>query len=138
MNTMKTFNTKLALTIFSSLNFYILYSQSIVNTCGDNSSGTTGTISYSVGQIHAISMIGTNGSINSGIQQPYNISITTGIDKIEIDLEITTYPNPTVDYLNLSFKKDNVENFYYQLYDCEGKLLLDKEAKFIQTFAVNN
>jgi hypothetical protein len=41
------------------------------------------------------------------VQQPYEISITTGVKETTINLEMNVYPNPTTNYLTL--KVDDVE-----------------------------
>jgi hypothetical protein len=46
------------------------------------------------------SAIGTNGSINQGVQQPYDYDVITGIELAEIELNF--YPNPTLGQVNLS------------------------------------
>jgi hypothetical protein len=49
---------------------------------------------------------GTNFSIAQGIQQPYEISISVGIELKEINLELAAYPNPTTN--NLTLKIGNI------------------------------
>jgi hypothetical protein len=39
---------------------------------------------------------------------------------------MSTYPNPTTDYLNLSIGNYNQEKLTLQLFDVAGKLLLDQ------------
>lgn len=60
-----------------------------------------------------------------GVQQPYEISTVLGIDIPEIVLQLSAYPNPTTDVLNLVIGNYNYEDLSYQLYDVAGKLLLD-------------
>jgi len=99
--------------------------QESVNASGAELSGNTGTISYSIGQVvyHTNSLPG--GSVAQGVQQPYEISTISGIDIPEIVLQMSTYPNPTTDYLNLSIGNYNQEKLTIQLFDVAGKLLLD-------------
>jgi len=99
--------------------------QESVNASGAELSGNTGTISYSIGQVvyHTNSLPG--GSAAQGVQQPYEISTISGIDIPEIVLQMSTYPNPTTDYLNLSIGNYNQEKLTIQLFDVAGKLLLD-------------
>ena len=57
-----------------------------------------------------------------GVQQPYEISITTGLAKTEINLKLSAFPNPTTNYLMLQI--DNFDkNLSYQLFDFSRKLL---------------
>lgn len=76
--------------------------QSSVNATGGNASGDGGSASYSVGQVVYTANTGTNGSVAQGVQQPYEISVVTGIEEAhDIKLSVSVYPNPATDYLTL-------------------------------------
>jgi hypothetical protein len=91
-------------------------------------------VSYSVGQVTYQTHIGTNGSVSEGVQQPYEISIITGIDEAEgINLTVTAYPNPAADYLTLHIEEFDISNLSYQLYDMNGKLLQKEKIVANQT-----
>ena len=105
-----------------------LHAQKTVTTSGGEGSGTGGSVSYSVGQLVYTTNTGTNGSLAQGVQQPYEISIVSGLEEAEgIDIEYMIYPNPTTDVLNLKVKNYHKENLSYQLYDMSGKLLENKK-----------
>ncbi|MCH2231761.1 MAG: T9SS type A sorting domain-containing protein, partial [Crocinitomicaceae bacterium] len=61
-----------------------------------------------------------------GVQQPYEIAVTTGVNKTTINLELSVYPNPTTDYLTLKVE-DNTE-LNYQIYDNHGKVIANKKV----------
>jgi hypothetical protein len=43
---------------------------------------------------------GTNGTAAQGVQQPYEISVVTAIEKaLDILLEMVVYPNPATDFV---------------------------------------
>ncbi|MFC2113753.1 T9SS type A sorting domain-containing protein [Bacteroidota bacterium] len=100
-----------------------LQAQEATTASGADALGTGGSSSYSVGQLNYITATGTNGSIIQGVQQPYEISTTSGIELIEINLDFSVYPNPTNDFLILKTGIYENENLSYQLYSMEGKLL---------------
>jgi hypothetical protein len=80
----------------------VLQAQETVPVSGGNATGTGGTASYTVGQIVNITNIGTTGSSVQGVQQPYEISVVTGIDDaLGISIEMVVYPNPSTDFLKL-------------------------------------
>ncbi|MDD4385778.1 MAG: T9SS type A sorting domain-containing protein [Bacteroidales bacterium] len=113
--------------------------QESLNATGGNASGSGGSASYSVGQMVYTTHIGTNGSVAEGVQQPYEISIVTGLEEArEINLSLTAYPNPTTEYLTLSID-DYVQTRYtlfqlsYQLYDMQGELLQSESITGNQT-----
>ena len=115
-----------------------LQAQESVNTTGGNASGIGGSVNYSIGQVVYQTHTGTNGSVAEGVQQPYEISVVTGIELTEISLMITAYPNPTADYLKLSID-GNLKSGYdlsimsYQVFDMNGKLLQNQKIKDSQT-----
>lgn len=117
----------LFLTLFSAR------SQQANIASGGNASGTTGTVSYSIGQIAYNSVSGTTGNVNQGVQQSFEI-VTLGNDDFpEIQLTMTVYPNPTT--LNVSLKMQNqpLENMHYQLFDFAGKQIESKKITTNET-----
>ncbi len=111
-----------------------LQAQTSVNTTGGNASGIGGSVSYSVGQVVYQTHTGTNRSVAEGVQQPYEISVVTAIEKAKtIDLTVTAYPNPATDYLTLSISEFKLTGLSYQLSDMSGKLLFDEKITSSQT-----
>lgn len=111
-----------------------LQAQESVNATGGNASGSGGSVSYSVGQVAYQTHTGTNGSVAEGLQQPYEISVVTGIEEVKgINLSVTAYPNPTADYLTLSINEFDSSDLTYQLFDINGKLLQTEKITNNQT-----
>jgi len=108
-----------------------LQAQESVNATGGNASGSGGSASYSVGQVVYTTNIGTNGSVAQGVQQPYEISVVTGLEEAKgINLTVSAYPNPTTDYLTLEVDASttlSIQSMAYQLYDMQGKLLQNEK-----------
>lgn len=105
-----------------------LHAQESPTASGGDAIGTGGSSSYTVGQIIYTTNTGTNGSVAQGVQQPYEISTSVGIEITEINLELMAYPNPTNNALTLNIGNYNNENLSYQLYDMQGKLLASKHV----------
>lgn len=106
-----------------SISFVKSYSQESVTASGGNATGTGGTASYSIGQVMYANQTGTNGFINLGVQQPYEI-VTLGNNNFsEINLLMSVYPNPTIDVLHLLVSDDKWNGVSYQLFDINGKVL---------------
>lgn len=103
-----------------------LQAQESPTATGGEATGTGGTASYSVGQVVYTTATGTNGSIAQGVQQPYEISTTVGINETAINLALSVYPNPTTNYLTL--KVEDNSNLSYQLYDLQGKVIENKKV----------
>jgi hypothetical protein len=117
-----------------------LQAQESINATGGNASGSGGSVSYSVGQIVYTTNIGTNGSVANGVQQPFEISVVTGLEEAkDIMLSLTAYPNPTTDYLTLSIDAStplSIQSMSYQLNDMQGKLIQNEKITGKQTSIV--
>lgn len=116
--------------------FFILFSasaQQATVTSGGNAIGTNGTSSYSIGQVSYSSSLGTNGSVNQGVQQPYEI-FTLGNDAFpEIKLMMIVYPNPTNAFVNLKIENHSLENLQYQLFDNNGRQIHSQKITTSET-----
>ena len=111
-----------------------LQAQESVNVTGGNASGSGGSVSYSVGQVVYTTNTGTNGSVAEGVQQPFEISVVTGLEEAKgINLSVLAYPNPTTDYLELKVESEKLKDLSYQLYDMTGKLLQNKKLTDSET-----
>ena len=110
---------------------FSLFAQESVSASGGNASGSGGSVSYSVGQVFYETITGSTGFIIQGVQQPYEITVITGLEDIlGINLNCTVYPNPTTDILILKmddsfFASD--KQYLASLYDVNGKLLMNKK-----------
>lgn len=112
----------------------ILQSQNTVPATGGNASGSGGSVSYSVGQVTYLTNTGSNGSVAQGVQQPYEISVVTGIEEASgIELEFSVYPNPASDFATLKTGDYESDNLNYRLFDINGKVLLQKKVEGIET-----
>ncbi|PKP01227.1 MAG: hypothetical protein CVU11_15825 [Bacteroidetes bacterium HGW-Bacteroidetes-6] len=111
-----------------------LQAQTSVNATGGNASGGGGSASYSVGQVVYTTNTGTSGSVAEGVQQPYEISVVTGLEEATgISLTILAYPNPTTDYLTLKVDAELSRSMNFQLYDMNGKLLQSEKLNGTET-----
>ena len=91
---------------------------------GGTTSGSGGSVSYSVGQVVYTTNSSGFGSVSQGVQQPYEISVVTGLEEAkDIILSYSAYPNPVTDYLTLKIEDYEYEKLSYKLFDSNGKLL---------------
>ena len=98
--------------------------QQIVLTAGGEGTGSGGTVSNSIGQVVYTLQNDQSFTITQGVQQPYEISVTTGIeDAKNINLSAHIYPNPTHDYLTLSIEDIVHPDISFYLYDNQGSLI---------------
>lgn len=108
--------------------FNNIQAQDVIPATGGNANGSGGSVNYTVGQFVYTTLLGTNGSVAQGVQQPFEISIVSGTDDIEgINLKYTAFPNPTTDYLTLKIENSDAHNLTYQLFDVSLKLIESKK-----------
>lgn len=101
--------------------FSPIYSQENTVSSGGNISNSSGSISFTIGQVFINNIEGDNGVINEGIQQPYTSEIITGIELNEIQLQL--FPNPTSDIAILKVANEHIGLLNYSLFDETGRLI---------------
>lgn len=119
-----------------SLIFWIMGvdAQESANASGGIASGSGGTASYSVGQVVYTTQSGSTGTVAQGVQQPFEISIVLELKEAEnITLALFAYPNPTVDNLILKAIHYDLGSLSYQLFDLNGRLLLNNRLTDTET-----
>lgn len=131
---------KLCAILLLGLGLQVIQAQEAIPASGGEASGSGGSASYSVGQMIYTTNTGTNGSVAQGVQQPYEISVVTGIEEAKgINLSVSAYPNPTNDFLTLKVDASAtniIPSLSYQLFDMQGKLLETKKITGNETSIV--
>jgi hypothetical protein len=98
--------------------------QRAVSTAGGNGAASTGSVSYTVGLIDYQAASSGQGSVAQGVQHAYDITPLSTEDLSEADRDIRIYPNPVADFLHLELLENQEQGLTYQLYDVNGKLLM--------------
>lgn len=119
--------------ILLGLEITSLKAQNTVIASGGNATGGGGSVSYSVGQIVYTANTATSGSVAQGVQQPYEISVVSGIEDNTIKLSCSVFPNPTSDKLTLKVENSEKLKLTYQLFDITGKLLESEKVEGNET-----
>jgi len=122
------------LTVFSigllSLN---AQAQEAIPAAGGEASGAGGTVSYTIGQVSYQTESGSAGSVSEGVQQPFEVFVTS-VDKVPgITLNVKAYPNPTQGELWLNIENLKNQDLTYQIYDFSGKLIESNPVRDNQT-----
>jgi hypothetical protein len=86
-----------------------MYAQDTTPASGGNATGTGGSVSYTIGQIVYTTNSGTNGSLSQGVQQPYEISLVTGIEEPS-DISIQNI-SPSTYFLKVTDKNKVLKTF---------------------------
>lgn len=118
---------KIKILFLFSIGLSKFFAQETMLSSGVNAYGTGGSASCSVGQVVFVSNNGTNGFVSQGVQQPFEISMLTGIEQTNgITLQYSVYPNPTSHIIKLKIENFPVQNGAYLLYDINGVLIETK------------
>ncbi len=125
---------KLGAALLLGLGITALHAQVALPTSGGNATGSGGSVSYTIGQIVYTNAAATTDSIEQGVQQPYKISLVTGLEGTEgITLQYSAYPNPTTHSVTLKVEDFKTEGLTYQLVDLNGRQLETKKVNAIET-----
>ena len=131
---MKLTKLKISLLFLICIGQLEIFAQEAVTASGGNASGAGGSASYSVGQVIYTTNTNTNGSVSQGVQQPYEISVISGVETVEkIQLSFQAYPNPTTNSLKLKIDNKDDKQYTASLFDINGKLLNQTEITNIET-----
>ena len=100
------------------------FTQEAIAATGGDASGVGGSSSFTVGQVAYTTVSGTNGSSAQGVQHAYEIYSTVNLDEsFAVNLEISAFPNPTVDFLTISIQGEMTQDLSFQLIDNLGRLI---------------
>jgi hypothetical protein len=97
-----------------------------INASGNDSTGSSGSVTYSIGQVFYTYIGESVFDVTQGIQQEeLSINLGTTENSVEPKIEISIFPNPTTDFVNVNMEGFEYENGLrsYQLYDYQGRLL---------------
>jgi hypothetical protein len=122
--TIKNSILKLVLSLFLGSIHLFVHSQVAVVSVGGHILSTSGSVSYTVGQIDYTSITGSFVVLYLGVQQVYDPYVTS----IDENTDISIWPNPVSTTLNIDVKSVNNLGILYQLYTVDGKLLVSKQS----------
>ena len=114
---------KVLIFTLTSVLYFNCFSQQVISTQGNSSSNSAGTLDYTIGEV--VVTFGSDDSthLTQGFHQP--IFFFFNIENIELSFEVSIFPNPAIDQLNIQFTEiKKVSRF--DLYDASGKLLSTK------------
>ena len=113
---------KQLITFLSILTGIVSYGQTSVVASGGEVKNTSGSISYSIGQVAYQSTSNASGSVSQGVQHAFEIS-TLSLEENKFNFTLNAFPNPTTENLNLRVGNYKQEKLAYKLIDLEGKVI---------------
>lgn len=112
--------------VFASTNAQELYKQTILSQGATSNLESGLIISQSIGQESVIGNFSNdNMKIIQGFQQPFWTRLISNSSSI-IPIEITHFPNPITDNLNLSFYNYDMGELVLSIYDYSGRILMKR------------
>ena len=115
-------NFKIYAIIFTFLSINNFFSQDSFNSSGTNIVSSSGSVSHSIGQLFYNTIESNDGQVSAGVQQTYTVT-NVGLNTNTLN-NISVYPNPVSNNLTLTIS-NSIDNFGYNLYDFQGKLIID-------------
>ncbi|MDY8134565.1 T9SS type A sorting domain-containing protein [Aquimarina sp. 2201CG5-10] len=112
--------------IFFFLGITSMMAQQNNVSSGGNATGPSGTSSFSVGQTFYTTTQNASGSLSEGVQQAFEIETLSNPEFELVQLNVSTYPNPTTDRLILSLDEIDITNTSFEIHDIHGRLVLSK------------
>lgn len=123
-NKIKKLKNKLIGIVLFGFSFTSVQSQQAVVISGSNILTSSGSVSYSIGQIDYIS-IGTGVTVSQGMQQAYGKLV----ELIDSNIRVMVWPNPVFNSLNIKVSDINGTGITSQLFTIDGKLLESRIVK---------
>ena len=105
--------------------------ETTISTGGD-ANGNGGSVAFSLGLVLYTSIKANNGSVNQGIQHAYEV-LSVGNKESELSINISVFPNPITDILYLQITEYKNEKLLYQIFDLQGKKMIDGQIEGQQT-----
>jgi hypothetical protein len=108
---------------FASTTYAQILSPEVISSQGGNFISPQFEVSYTVGEMAAISTISANNYIlTQGFHQPDKY-VTVSVDEVVSNVGLLAYPNPAHSVLNLQLTLDRNQKFVAECFDISGRLV---------------
>jgi hypothetical protein len=117
--------------IFSIIFNSELSAQSSFISLGSSTSNQQGNLSFSVGQPSYVNIKANGGSMEFGVQQPYQYIAITAVANAEQFIDLQIFPNPTHETLSIKNLKNLIidGNVVAQVITQAGQVLVEEKIK---------
>jgi len=106
----------------------VIEAQQVISSMGGSLQNSSGTLSYTLGELVIDTYTSGSVTITQGFHQP-KITVTEINELSDPDFLITVFPNPTNAIITLQTEKAITGKIKYALFDLNGKVLLDGELE---------
>lgn len=115
-------NQFIVILVIMALTASKLSAQQVVASSGGTGQSTSGTITYTLGELVIDTYNGTDKKLTQGFQQ--SRLVITAINEIKgLSYTVNAFPNPTTDFIKIRLEKDFPESLSYLMLDMNGKVI---------------
>ena len=120
---------KTLFTLFvACLMLHSVNAQSNIVAGGGDATSSTGSVSYSIGQIDFQYSSSADYSVSEGVQQTYSFDTALSINDIQYDFQLSIWPNPSADEMNLEFTTNYEMPLSLTVTDVKGAIVASKSV----------
>jgi hypothetical protein len=124
-------NTKLIYSCTSVFAFLVLlsnfsYAQQVLSSSGATGQNSSGSISYTLGELVIDTKVNGATTITQGFHQT-QLVVTAISEPSETGFSIAAFPNPTNDFVMLKIEKGEIQNLEFILIDAQARFLLKEK-----------
>jgi hypothetical protein len=117
--------------LYCLLAVHFLNAQKGIVASGGDATNSSGSISYSLGQVDYAAASNSTCAIYPGIQQPYEVFVSS-VDASFVNINLDLFPNPSFDFLNIRLVEFR-EKLHFQLMDLNGRIISESKILELQS-----
>jgi hypothetical protein len=102
------------------------YAQQILSSSGGSEQNSSGSISYTLGEMVVDTKVNGATTITQGFHQT-QIIVTAISEPSVTGFSMAVFPNPTNDFVTLKIEKGEIQNLGFIVFDAQGRFLLKGE-----------
>jgi hypothetical protein len=110
-----------------------LYGQKAIVSAGGKATNTSGSSSFTVGEIVYEEVNSSGGKSSSGVQLPFEIYVITSIGNLSNAVSAIVFPNPSTDRIILKMDEPLTNKYSYVLYNSNGMMLSSNKVTVSST-----
>jgi hypothetical protein len=116
------------LTMFLCSSAAGLTAQEAVTASGNQTQNSSAQICWTIGEPIIETISDSNNELTQGLHQTY-LEVTAIGEVQEANYSIAAFPNPATEYVEITVDRDSPKNLSFQLFDSNGRLLLEETIK---------
>lgn len=120
--------------LFTTLPFQHIICQNTSIVSAGNTINNFGSISYTVGQLFNNNHSADGIDIIQTIQFPIELNSTLTTSTLNLDIQVSVYPNPSKKNIVLNVQNYSTNNLNYKLYNAKGQLLSIQKINTANTY----